>query len=90
MKGKNAITGLITFPTNKATGWDRPILCKDKVFQFGDAVAIVCADTEAHAREAAKKVKLDLEVLPAYMSGSAAMAAERDRVRPGVPNAEQA
>ena len=26
--GKNAITGLITFPTNKGDGWDRPILCK--------------------------------------------------------------
>src|ERR1035441_6691714 len=37
VKGKNAITGLITFPTNKGDGWDRPILCKDKVFQFGDA-----------------------------------------------------
>jgi aldehyde oxidoreductase len=39
VKGKNAITGLITFPTNKGDGWDRPILCKDKIFQFGDAVA---------------------------------------------------
>jgi aldehyde oxidoreductase len=27
--GKNAITGLITFPTNKGDGWDRPILCKE-------------------------------------------------------------
>ena len=43
--GKNAITGLITFPTNKGDGWDRPILCKEKIFQFGDAIAIVAADT---------------------------------------------
>ena len=27
IKGKNRITGLITFPTNKGDGWDRPILC---------------------------------------------------------------
>ena len=60
VKGKNAITGLITFPTNKGDGWDRPILCKEKVFQFGDAIAIVCADTEDHARQAAEKVKVDL------------------------------
>jgi aldehyde oxidoreductase len=86
VKGKNAITGLITFPTNKGDGWDRPILCKDKVFQFGDAVAIVCADTEAHARAAAKKVKLDLEILPAYMSGEAAMAPDAIEIHPGVPN----
>ena len=45
VKGKNRITGLITFPTNKGDGWDRPILCDTKVFQFGDAMAIVCADT---------------------------------------------
>ena len=56
IKGKNRITGLITFPTNKGDGWDRPILCDQKIFQFGDAIAIVCADTEANARAAAEKV----------------------------------
>ncbi|HXP96300.1 MAG TPA: molybdopterin cofactor-binding domain-containing protein [Telmatospirillum sp.] len=87
IKGKNAITGLITFPTNKGDGWDRPILCKDKVFQFGDAIAVVCADTEAHARAAADKVKVDLEILPAYMSGFAALAPDAMEIHPGVPNA---
>ena len=55
VKGKNRITGLITFPTNKGDGWDRPILCDDKVFQFGDAVAIVCADTNENAKAAAEE-----------------------------------
>ena len=86
VKGKNAITGLITFPTNKGDGWDRPILCKDKVFQFGDAIAIVAADTEEHARAAAEKVKVDLEVLPAYMNGFAALAPDAMEIHPGVPN----
>jgi aldehyde oxidoreductase len=86
VKGKNAITGLITFPTNKGDGWDRPILCKEKVFQFGDAIAIVCADTEDHARAAAEKVKVDLEILPAYMSAPAAMAPDALEIHPGVPN----
>ena len=27
VKGNNRITGLVTFPTNKGDGWDRPILC---------------------------------------------------------------
>lgn len=85
--GKNAITGLITFPTNKGDGWDRPILCKEKIFQFGDAIAIVAADTEEHARAAAKKVKVDLDVLPAYMSGFAALAPDAMEIHPGVPNA---
>jgi aldehyde oxidoreductase len=86
VKGKNRITGLITFPTNKGDGWDRPILCDEKVFQFGDAIAIICADTEEHAKSAAKKVKVDLEILPSYMSAPAAMATDAIEIHPGVPN----
>lgn len=86
VKGKNRITGLITFPTNKGDGWDRPILCDEKVFQFGDAIAIVCADTEEHAKAAAQKVKVDLEILPSYMSAPAAMAEDAIEIHPGVPN----
>ncbi|MFH0976048.1 MAG: molybdopterin cofactor-binding domain-containing protein [Spirochaetota bacterium] len=86
VKGKNRITGLITFPTNKGDGWDRPILCDTKVFQFGDAIAIVCADTVEHAKAAAKKVKVALEILPAYMSAPAAMADDAIEIHPGTPN----
>jgi aldehyde oxidoreductase len=86
VKGKNRITGLITFPTNKGDGWDRPILCDAKVFQYGDAIAIVAADTEEHARAAAAKVKVDLEILPAYMSAPEAMAADAIEIHPGTPN----
>jgi aldehyde oxidoreductase len=86
VKGRNRITGLITFPTNKGDGWDRPILCDEKVFQFGDALAIVCADTEANARAAAEKVKVTLEELPAYMSAPAAMADDAIEIHPGTPN----
>ncbi|GBC59435.1 aldehyde oxidoreductase [Desulfonema ishimotonii] len=86
VEGKNRITGLITFPTNKGDGWDRPILCDEKVFQFGDALAIVCADTEAHAKAAAEKVKVELEQLPEYMSAPAAMAEDAIEIHPGTPN----
>ncbi|MHC1727001.1 MAG: molybdopterin-dependent aldehyde oxidoreductase [Syntrophobacteraceae bacterium] len=86
VKGKNRISGLITFPTNKGDGWDRPILCDTKVFQFGDAIAIVCADTEENAKAAAAKVKVELEELPAYMSAPAAMADDAIEIHPGTPN----
>ena len=86
VKGKNRITGLITFPSNKGDGWDRPILCDSKVFQYGDAIAIVCADTEKNAKEAAKKVKVELEELPAYMSAPAAMEPDAIEIHPGTPN----
>ncbi len=86
VKGKNRITGLITFPTNKGDGWDRPILCDTKVFQFGDAIAIVCADSECNAKAAAAKVQVKLEELPAYMSAPAAMADDAIEIHPGTPN----
>ena len=53
---------------------------------YGDAVAIVCADTEAHAKAAAAAVKVELEELPAYMSAPAAMAEDAMEIHPGVPN----
>jgi aldehyde oxidoreductase len=86
IKGKNRITGLITFPSNLGDGWDRPILCDEKVFQYGDAIAIVCAKTRSQARAAALKVKVDLEELPAYMSAPAAMADDAMEIHPGTPN----
>ncbi len=86
VKGKNRITGLITFPTNKGDDWDRPILNDEKIFQYGDVVAIVCADTRENAQAAAKKVKVDLEVLPAYMNAPAAMADDALEIHPGTPN----
>jgi aldehyde oxidoreductase len=86
IKGKNRITGLITFPTNKGDGWDRPILCDEKVFQYGDALAIVCADSEKNAKAAAAKVVVELERLPEYMSAQAAMADDAIEIHPGTPN----
>ena len=86
VKGKNRITGLITFPTNKGDGWERPILNDKKIFQYGDALAIVCADSECNARAAAEKVKFDLELLPEYLNAPDAMAADAIEIHPGTPN----
>jgi aldehyde oxidoreductase len=86
VKGKNRINGLVTFPTNKCDGWDRPILCDTKVFQYGDAIAIVCADTKEQALAAVEKVKVELEELPAYLSAPAAMADDAIEIHPGTPN----
>jgi aldehyde oxidoreductase len=86
VKGNNRIMGIINMPTNKGDGLDRPILAENKVFQYGDAVAIICADTEAHARAAATKVKIEIEELPAYMNAPAAMAPDAMEIHPGTPN----
>lgn len=86
--GKNRINGLVMLPlNNKCDGWDRPILCDEKIFQFGDAIAIVAADTEEHARVAAAAVKVDIEELPAYMNAMDAIAEDAIEIHPGTPNA---
>jgi len=46
----------------------RKVLCDDKIYRWGDMVALVVADTREHARAAAAKVKVDVEQLPAYMT----------------------
>ena len=85
--GSNRINGLVMLPlNNKCDGFDRPILCDEKIFQYGDAIAIVAADTEEHAKAAAKAVKVDLEVLPAYMSAPEALAPDAIEIHPGTPN----
>lgn len=86
VKGKNRINGLVTYPSNKGDGWDRPILCDEKVFQFGDVIAMVAAYTEEQARAAAEKVKLNIEPLPAYMNAIDAMAEDAIQIHPGTPN----
>ena len=46
----------------------RHVLCEDKIFRYGDVVALVCADTKEHARAAAAKVKVEVEKLPEYLN----------------------
>lgn len=86
VKGTNRIDGLVFYPWNKGDGLDRPILCDTKVFQYGDAIAVVCADTEEHARAAAAKVKVELEELPAYMNAKDAVEEDAIEIHPGTPN----
>jgi aldehyde oxidoreductase len=74
------------WPGSKCDGTDRPILNDTKVFQYGDVLAAVCADTDANAQAAAEKVKVELEVLPAYMSAPEAMASDAMEIHPGMPN----
>lgn len=83
--GTNRINGL-AFPQNKGDGKERPIINDTKVFQYGDVLAMVLADTPTLAEEAAKKVKVVLEELPAYMSAPEAMAEDAMEIHPGTPN----
>ncbi len=85
VKGNNRIDGLV-FETNKGDGLDRPILADKKIFQYGDAIAMVLADSPNRAAAACKEVKVEIEELPAYLSAPEAMADDALEIHPGVPN----
>lgn len=86
IKGTNRIDGLMSFDWTYNDGFDRPILCDEKIFQFGDAIAIVCADTVEHARAASDKVQVEIEELPAYLNAQDATKPDAIRIHPESPN----
>jgi xanthine dehydrogenase large subunit len=47
---------------------DEPVFARDTVEHIGQVVGLVVADTVMQARRAARKVKLDVEPLPAWCS----------------------
>ena len=57
---------------------DEPVLSEDKVRYMGEPVAAVIAESEALAREAAAKVRVDWEVLPHVLD-------VEEAIRPGAP-----
>ena len=69
VKGTNNLDGPPLVPRVKGRGVTIfPVIAGKKINKRGDIVAVVAADSEEHARAAAKKVKQNLEVLPAYMT----------------------
>ncbi|MDO5562224.1 MAG: molybdopterin-dependent oxidoreductase [Synergistaceae bacterium] len=65
-RGTNRIRGQVGCDSALTNGWERRIMVEegDRIRQWGDIIAVVVADTEEHAREAAKKIKVDYEPLP--------------------------
>jgi len=86
VKGTNRICWPYGVARNHSTGMERPIICDDTIYRYGDIVALVAAETEEQARAAAAKVKLDLEELPAYLSILESVAPDAEQIHPGQPN----
>ncbi|MCL2201968.1 MAG: molybdopterin-dependent oxidoreductase, partial [Oscillospiraceae bacterium] len=63
-----------------------PIICGKKVNKRGDCVALVAADTQERAREAALKVKVEYEILPSYMSFPEAVMPNAIQIQDTLPN----
>jgi aldehyde oxidoreductase len=69
VKGTNNLPVQAPFPRQEGRGVrEFPVIAGRKVARRGDVVALIAADTREHARAAAKKIKQNLELLPAYMT----------------------
>ena len=64
----------------------RKVLCDDKIYRYGDVVAMVVADTRDHARAAAAKVKVEVERLPEYLNFLDAVMPDAMRIHEDTPN----
>ena len=63
-----------------------PLLARGKALHVGDAVAVVIAETQAQAKDAAAMVQVEYEELPAVTDISAALKDGAPQLHDGVPN----
>ena len=68
VKGSNNLGGGRRHLRNELELSMQEVLTSQKIRRYGDVVALVAADTQEHAREAAKYVKVELEQLPEYLN----------------------
>ncbi len=87
VKGTNNLEGPPVIPRVKGRGiTEFPVIAGKKICKRGDCVALIAADTEEHAREAAKKVRQNLEILPAYMTFPEAVMPNAIQLHETLPN----
>jgi carbon-monoxide dehydrogenase large subunit len=79
--------------SNPIPGWDgappkvpfRPVLATERVMHVGELVALVLADTELHAQDAAELVAVSYDTLPPAVDPEAAVAAGAPQLWPQAP-----
>ena len=87
VKGTNNLAGPLHVPRTRGKGFTEfPVIAGKKICRRGDVVALVAADTEEHARSAAKKVKQNLEILPSYMTFPEAVMPNAIQLQENLPN----
>lgn len=84
--GSNLIPQGFSHARSKVDRFLRPILCDKKIFRYGDIVALVAARTKEEARAAARKVSVELEKLPVYMTMPEALSPDAMQIHEGIPN----
>ncbi len=86
VNGSNRLNFFTFSPRTLATEQTHVLLAEDKIFNYGDCVALVVADTKEHARAAAEKVTIDYEQLPEYTNYLEAAMPDAMRIHDDHPN----
>ncbi len=73
-------------PRTTALDQVHKLLADEKIVNWGTVVAMVVADTKDHAKEAAEKVKVEIEPLPEYMNYLDAVMPDAMRIHPNMDN----
>lgn len=86
VKGTNRIQMPLYHARSLANGFERPIISDKKIFRYGDVIAVVAAESESIARNAAAKVKLEYRQLPEYLTYLESVMPDALQIHEGIPN----
>ncbi len=86
IEGANSLMMFQFTPRTTAFDQVHKLLFDDEIVNYGNVVALVAADTKAHAQAAAAKVKVEIEQLPEYMNYLDAVMPDAKRIYPNMDN----
>ncbi|MDO4581281.1 MAG: molybdopterin-dependent oxidoreductase [Bacillota bacterium] len=86
VQGTNRLSLFVGHQRSTVTKPTCMIISDDTIYRWGDVVGLVVADTKEHAREAAAKVKVNIEELPAYLNYLDAAMPDARRIHDDTPN----
>lgn len=86
VKGTNRLPSFAMIARSRMADAKQPVIADEKIYRYGDVVALVAADTQANARAAAKLVEVDIELLPEYTNVLDAVAPGSMNIQEDTPN----
>lgn len=86
IEGANRLMAYQFSPRTTVFDQVHQLLQDEKIYNYGNVVAMIVADTKDHAHAAAAKVKVDIEQLPEYMNYLDAVMPDAMRIHPTMEN----
>ncbi len=86
IEGANRLMAYQFSPRTTVFDQVHQLLQDEKIYNYGNVVAMIVADTKDHAHAAAAKVKVEIEQLPEYMNYLDAVMPDAMRIHPTMEN----